>query len=51
MDRAEAWTTFILVIVAGLILLGFLGVLVGAWFDHTMSGIFHTLGAPLVLFR
>ncbi len=51
MNRAEAWTTFILVLVAGLILLSFLGVLVGAWFDHAVSGLFHTLGSPLVVFE
>jgi hypothetical protein len=51
MDRVEAWATFVLVIVAGLVLLSFLGVLVGAWFDHTFSSLFHTLGSPLILFR
>lgn len=49
MDRAEAWATFLLVVVAGLILLGFLGVLVGSWLDHTLSGLLHVLGSPLLL--
>ena len=49
MDRVEAWATFLLVIVAGLVLLGFMGVLVGTWLDHTLSGLLHTLGAPLLL--
>jgi Trk-type K+ transport system membrane component len=51
MNRVEAWATFLLVVVAGLILLSFMGVVVGPWFDHLFSGIFHTLGAPLVLRR
>jgi hypothetical protein len=51
MDRAEAWATFVLVIVAGLVLLSFMGVLVGAFVDHAFSGILHTLSRPLVLWR
>lgn len=50
MDRVEAWATFLLVLVSGLVLLSFMGVLVGSWLDHTLSGLFHTLGAPLRLF-
>jgi hypothetical protein len=50
-DRVEAWATFVLFIVAGLVLLSFLGVVVGAWFDHAFTGLFHALGTPLVLFR
>ncbi|MCI4353618.1 MAG: hypothetical protein L3K14_09620 [Thermoplasmata archaeon] len=49
MDRVEAWATFVFVLVAGLVLLSVMGVLVGAWLDHTLSGLFHTLGAPLRL--
>lgn len=51
MDRVESWATFVLVLVAGLVLLSFMGVLVGTWFDHAFSGLFHTLDSPLVLFR
>lgn len=51
MDRAEAWATFVLVLVAGLVLLSLMGVLIGAWVDHAFSGLIHTLGSPLVLFR
>lgn len=51
MERAEAWATFILVIVGALVLLAFMGVLVGAWLDHTFAGILHTLASPLVWFR
>ncbi|MGA7862252.1 MAG: hypothetical protein WCB19_10445 [Thermoplasmata archaeon] len=51
MDRVEVWTTFVLVLVAGLVLLSLLGVLVGAWVDHAFGGLIHTLGSPLVLFR
>jgi hypothetical protein len=51
MNRVEAWATFLLVVVAGLILLSFMGVLVGAWFDHAFSGLFHVLGAPLLVSR
>jgi Trk-type K+ transport system membrane component len=51
MDRVEAWATFVLVLVAGLVLLSLMGVLVGAWFDHAFNGLFHTLSSPLVLFR
>ena len=50
MNRVEAWATFLLVVVAGLILLSFMGVVVGAWFDHVFSGLFHTLSSPLVVF-
>jgi hypothetical protein len=49
MDRAEAWATFVLVLVAGLVLLSLMGVLVGAWVDHAFNGLIHTLGSPLVL--
>ncbi|MFZ0830012.1 MAG: hypothetical protein WCB18_05335 [Thermoplasmata archaeon] len=51
MNRVEAWATFLLVVVAGLILLSFMGVVVGAWFDHAFSGLFHTLSSPLLVFR
>jgi len=51
MDRVEVWTAFVLVLVAGLVLLSLLGVLVGAWVDHAFGGLIHTLGSPLVLFR
>jgi hypothetical protein len=50
MDRAEAWATFVLVLVAGLVLLSLMGVLVGAWVDHAFNGLIHALGSPLVLF-
>ena len=50
-NRGEVWATFILVVVAGLVLLSFMGVLVGAWFDHAVSGLFHTLAAPLIVYR
>jgi hypothetical protein len=49
-DRAEAWATFVLVLVAGLVLLSLMGVLVGAWVDQAFNGLIHTLGSPLVLF-
>jgi hypothetical protein len=48
MDRAEAWATFVLVIVAGLVLLSLMGVLVGPYVDHAFSGLFHTLSRPLL---
>jgi hypothetical protein len=51
MDRAEAWATFVLVLVAGLVLLSLMGVLIGAWVDHAFSGLIHTLGSPLLVFR
>lgn len=47
MDRVEAWATFVLVLMAGLVLLSLMGVVVGPWFDHAFSGIFHTLDSPL----
>jgi hypothetical protein len=50
-DRAEAWVTFVLFLVGGIVLLSFMGVLVGAWVDHAVSSLIHTLGTPLVLFR
>lgn len=46
-DRVEAWATFVLTLVAGLVLLSFMGILVGPWLDHAFSGIFHTLASPL----
>ena len=49
MDRAEAWATFVLVLVAGLVLLSLLGVLVGAYVDHAFNGLMHTLSGPLLL--
>jgi succinate dehydrogenase/fumarate reductase cytochrome b subunit len=49
MDRAEAWATFVLVLVGGLILLSLLGVLVGAYVDHAFNGLMHTLSSPLSL--
>jgi hypothetical protein len=49
MDRAEAWATFVLVLVAGLVLLSLLGVLVGVYVDHAFSGLLHTLSSPLLL--
>lgn len=47
MDRMEAWATFVLTLVAGLVLLSFLGVLVGPWLNHAFTGLFRTLGSPL----
>jgi hypothetical protein len=49
MDRAEVWMTFVLVLVAGLVLLSLMGVLVGAFVDHAFSGLFHALGSPLLV--
>ena len=49
MDRAEGWATFVLVLVAGLILLSLLGVLVGPYVDHALNGLLHTLSSPLIL--
>ena len=51
MERAEAWATFVLVIVGALVLLTFMGVLVGAWLDHTFAGLLHTLASPLLVVR
>lgn len=51
MDRAEAWATFVLVLVAGLVLLSLMGVLVGPYVDHVFSGLLHTLSSPLVWFH
>jgi hypothetical protein len=48
MDRVEAWATFLLVLVAGLVLLSFMGVVVGAWLGHEFGSILHALGTPLV---
>jgi len=50
MNRVEGWATFLLVLVAGLVLLSFLGVLVGTWLDHTFAGLLHVLSAPLLGF-
>jgi hypothetical protein len=50
MDRMEAWATFVLALVAGLVLLSFVGVVVGPWLDHAFTGLFRTLGSPLAAF-
>jgi hypothetical protein len=51
MDRAEVWATFVLFLVGALVLLSFMGVLVGAWIDHAFGGLIHMLGSPLLLSR
>ena len=51
MNRAEVWATFILMIVGALVLLTFMGFVVGGWFDHAFGVLFHTLSSPLLATR